>query len=270
MDGRFAQVAAPSLRSLCCFTLLLSGCTTAQTTKPSTDAGPTVSAQTSWWPWSSKKRVPKAETCVACAEMRLNTASNKDLTSAQVGQLRDEARRAYQQALKVDEKCLPAYLGLAKLYQDMDQPDRALETYQHGVKVLPKQAKLWYAMGMFQARYQHWDEAVAGMKKATELDPENFMYVNNYGFTLARAGRFDESYRYFAKTIGEAKAHYNVACVLHHVNRDDECRDHLRQALMAKPNLEPAQLLLAELQNPNAGAIQQTSYQGAEPALSVK
>ena len=127
----------------------------------------------------------------------------------------------------------------------MGQPDKAQETCREGLKLLPKQASLWYELGMCQARRKQWDPAALSLKKACEFDPENLTYVNALGFTLGCAGRFDESYACFAKPLGEAKAHYNVARMLHHVKRDDECMEHLRQALMAKPDMQPAQQLWA-------------------------
>jgi tetratricopeptide (TPR) repeat protein len=281
MDGHFARLAAArSFRVVavlvCPLLALLGGCSQLQTRPPLADATPALAGLPSnstkpWWQWwEDKNRTPKPETCVACAEMRLATASNKALQEnqpVQVEQLRDEARRAYQQAIKIDNKCLPAYLGLAMLYQDIDQSQRAIETYRNGLKAMPKEPKLWFALGMCQARDKQFEASLPSLKKATELDTENYLYINHYGFTLARAGRIDESYRFFVKTQGEAKAHYNVACVLHHVNRDDECKDHLLKALMAKPNMEPAQELLAHLQNPsNASGLQPASFIG-EAAL---
>ena len=41
------------------------------------------------------------------------------------------------------------------------------------------------------------------MRNASELDADNHLYMNMLGFSLARAGRFDESYQYFAKVQGD-------------------------------------------------------------------
>ncbi len=212
------------------------------------------------------KRTPTPELCVGLAEIRLQTASKPDLPPVAVQRLHDEARRAYQQAIKLDKKHLPAYLGLAKLYQIQGDTNKAVETYEQGLKFLPKEAGLWYELGMCQARRKTWDPALNALKKASEFDPENPVYLNALGFSLARAGRFDDSFACFQKSVGEAKAHYNVARALHHVNRDEESKQHLRQALMAKPNLEPAQQLLAQLENPNRNAtsIQQAGYMNVE------
>jgi len=56
----------------------------------------------------------------------------------------------------------------------------------------------------------------------------------------------------FRQGTGEAKAHYNVARMLHHVQRDAECKQHLALALKAKADFAPARQYLAELENPSS------------------
>jgi hypothetical protein len=84
---------------------------------------------------------------------------------------------------------------------------------------------------------------------ATQLDPENTMYNTMLGFGLARSGRYDECLALFTRTQGEAKAHYNLARMLKHVNRVAESKHHLRLALQADPELEPAHELLAAIES---------------------
>jgi hypothetical protein len=44
--------------------------------------------------------------------------------------------------------------------------------------------------------------------------------------------------------------------MLHHMQQDGPCREHIRLALAAKPDLEGARQLLAELDSPRAPANQ--------------
>ena len=99
----------------------------------------------------------------------------------------------------------------------------------------------------------HWEPSLASLRNASELDPDNHVYMNMLGFCLARAGQFDESYQYFARVQGEPKAHYNVARMLYQVQRDAECRQHLALTLKAKPDFVPARQFLAELDAAAAG-----------------
>src|SRR5690242_17764202 len=103
MEGHISQIAAFSRArrfAPAAFLALglLAGCTTAQLRPSPDEPNRTVAADT-----AKGKRMPKPETCVACAEMRVQSAANPQRTPLQVEQLRDEARRAYQQALRIDE-----------------------------------------------------------------------------------------------------------------------------------------------------------------------
>ncbi|OAI41730.1 hypothetical protein AYO40_02465 [Planctomycetaceae bacterium SCGC AG-212-D15] len=195
------------------------------------------------------KRPPKPESLVALANFRAKSANEPNRTPAIQEALRDEARLAYQKAIELDPKCLVAYIGLASLYQDMSEYDRASAAFDKATKLAPKNAEVWFRYGMCQARHKDWEKAVDSLRTANQIDPENKRYLNSLGFSLARSGRFDESYSCFAKEMGEGKAHYNVARMLHHVQRDTECKRHLELALKVSPDLEDARKLLAEVEN---------------------
>ena len=195
-----------------------------------------------------EKRPPKAESMVAFADFRAHAANEKDRAEPVKEYLRDQARRAYRQAIDLDPKCMSAYTGLASLYQDMGEYDRALQTYDKARKLQPKNGELWFKYGMCQARHKDYALACDSLKTATQLEPENKLYLNSLGFCLGRAGRFDESYSCFARETTEAKAHYNVARMLHHVKRDGEAKQHLELALKANPQFQDAGTLLAELE----------------------
>lgn len=198
------------------------------------------------------KRKPQASTCVAFGDLELKGALDATRTPAQKQQALDMARKYYQQALKSDPKCVEAHAGLARTYEELGDHDAAVSTYQKGLKVFPKQASLWFALGMCQARHKEWGPAIDSLKKASDLDPEDRTCSQTLAYTLARAGRFDESYACFRKTLGAAQAYYNIARMLHHLDQDDASRQYLQLALQADPALEPARQFLVRLNTPAA------------------
>src|SRR5260370_2746200 len=119
------------------------------------------------------KRPPKAGIYVAWGEMREQNAEEKGVDPARKMDTYDEARQAYQQALKIDPKCLAAYSGLARIYMKLNHYDRALETYHQGLAKFPKEFSLWFDMGICHCRTKQWDQAVSSFKRALEMDPEN-------------------------------------------------------------------------------------------------
>ncbi|GIW82440.1 MAG: hypothetical protein KatS3mg105_4247 [Gemmatales bacterium] len=201
------------------------------------------------------KRLPKASTCVGFGDMRAESAKSAK-SELERKLIQDQARRAYQQAIKIDPNYAKAYLGLARLYQDMKDYDRAEETYRTATAKFPDNGDLWLDYGICFARQHKWQDAIACMRKALETDSENPTYINTLGFTMLRAGQYEEGYEYFKRTVGEAKAHYHVARMLFHVNKPELGTQHLRLAVLSDPQFEPARELLARIestsQTPNA------------------
>jgi tetratricopeptide (TPR) repeat protein len=199
------------------------------------------------------KRKPQPETCVALGRLAEEAANQPGRPPADQQQLREQARKAYQQALDLEPNHVPALAALARLYATAGDYGRAVPAYRKAVKVQPKDAALWYDLGMCHARHKQWEPALVNLRAAVELDPENRQYGNALGFCLARAGCYEESLACFRRSVGEAGAHYNLARMLHHVNQEELSKQHLRLALQAKPDLAPAEQLLAELEGRAAG-----------------
>jgi len=198
---------------------------------------------------------------VAAGDFFLRSASSKGDSPALQQQLYDKARKAFQQAIKVDPNYTPAYESLANLYLILEDSQRAVETYQKAIQVAPNNAQLWYELGMCQCRRKDFAHGVTGLTKACDLDPENRQYANVLGFTLARMGRYDESLACFSRVLNKAKAHYNLARMLQHTQQTDLCKYHLQCALQEDPTLEPAQKLLVQITTGIPSEVQPTSYQ---------
>jgi tetratricopeptide (TPR) repeat protein len=212
------------------------------------------------------KRLPQASTCTAFGDFHLQAGLDPEHAPGERERLLDQARRAYQQALKLDANSKDAYHGLARTYDELKDHGRAVTTYQNAIKAFPQDGSFHFELGMCQARLKQWDPALENLTVATQLDPENRVYINTLAFTLARAGHYDDSVACFQKTVGEAQGHYNVARVLHHVKQDELGKQHLRQALVADPKLTAAQQLLDELEHPGAVAARPAAAVGFEAA----
>jgi tetratricopeptide (TPR) repeat protein len=210
-------------------------------------------------------RQPKASTCVAYGDFREKEAMESTTSDAERPRMHDQARRAYEQALQIDSKHLPAFTGLARLYEDLDDYERAIDTYLAALKISPKDASLWFDLGMCQSRHKDWPPALVNLKTAHSLDPQNRQIAVTYGYVLARAGRFEDSVALFTKLEGHALACYKVARMAHHLNQDEASRQYLHTALAEQPDLGQAQDLLAQLEPAkSAGPVVQAA--GATPA----
>jgi len=249
MDCRYFLAVSVNLLWLVC------GCVGSQTrpTPPPTPESPPphlVQKES-----TGPKRSPKASTIVAGAACLEQEAAKAEIPTRQQA-LRDEARKAYQEALRLDATCLSAYVGLGRVYTDLQDYERALETYRRGLEKHPKEVALWFAQGMCLARMKDFTRAAGSFHKAIEIDPENRDALKQLGFCLARAGRLDEGLPYLTRILGAAKAHFYLARMALHLNEEglvsaeaarDQCRRHLQLALQTDRNLTGAQRMLAEL-----------------------
>ena len=217
------------------------------------------------------KRAPHAETCVQAGNFFAGEASARGKDTTAQEQLRDRARRAYQQALTLDPNYVPAYQALAHLYVDMDDYEHAVATFNKALQVQPRSGTVWFELGMTQARKKDWTPSLESLNHAVECEPENRQYLNTFGFALARTGRYQDSLNCFVRSYGnEAMANYQLARMLHHLKQDDQSRQCAEAALKKDPNLEPAQALLTLLNNPAAGnSLSPVGYTEAAPNSQV-
>ncbi|HLN29328.1 MAG TPA: tetratricopeptide repeat protein [Gemmataceae bacterium] len=201
-------------------------------------------------PHDQSPRQPMASTCIACGEFCEKNAADPRHSPAEKERLLDQARKAYQQALEREPNNLAAFEALARLYTTLGDHAHAVATYEKAVQAHPEKASAWFELGMCHARSKEWEPALDNLRHAVELDPEDRTYNHFYGFCLARAGRYEESLAVFARVEEEGIAHYDLACMLHHMNEDELSKQHLRTALEKKPDLNPARQLLAALETP--------------------
>jgi tetratricopeptide (TPR) repeat protein len=82
------------------------------------------------------KKVKMPSTFVAYGEMMLKSSATQP--AAQQQEFREGARKAFQQALELDPKYLPAHLALAQLFTDAGDHVRAAAAFQKAVEVNDK------------------------------------------------------------------------------------------------------------------------------------
>lgn len=193
------------------------------------------------------KRLPKASTVVAMAAMKEREAEKLNKDPDLQFKVRDQARVLYQEALKLDEKNLDAYTGLIRIYGHLGDTAKSGEMIQRGMAMYPKEAGFWVESARIHNRNKKFNEAIRDLNKALELDPENRRAQTLLGLTMARMGQFDQALPHLTRCMGPATAHYTVARMMLHLNRDANARQQLAAALNANPNHEAARELLANL-----------------------
>jgi tetratricopeptide (TPR) repeat protein len=217
------------------------GCTTLPERAP-TDTAAVVQAEK-----QLPARQPQPATCVAFGDFHAQYAADPKCPPLERQSHQDAARRAYQQALDICPTDLAALTQIGWLYVSMNDRDHAVNAFQRAVQSHSEDASAWYHLGVCQAHYHEWTPALDNLRRAVELAPENRSAAHFYGYTLAHAGQFDESFMVFSRLEGDARAHYEVARMLHHMKQDEQSKSHLQKAIDLDPQLTPAREMLAAL-----------------------
>lgn len=207
---------------------------------------------------------PKPETCLEAGKMYENLAKSATNVTEQ-REMSWRAKQAYSQALRLKPGWPAAIAGLARVEENEGNVQGATQHFSQAMQnVTGKEttdASACHEAGLFFARIKQFDMSMAAMKRATELDPNNRTYAMNYGFTLARAGRYEEGYQYFSKIMNPSEAAFQMAQMARHVGDVERSRQFAGFALQQNPTNTQAQQFLAQLDQPaNIQQVQQPGH----------
>lgn len=215
-------------------------------------------------PASAKAKELSPRVWVSAGDFKAGEAADPDKTPDSRQQIRELARADYEEALKLDPKCVPAYQGLARLAMSTRATQLAIETYQKALRIAPNNAQLWYELGMCHHADKDWESALSCLSRADQLNPHNSLYGNARAVVLAQCGRYDESLSCFIHCSGEAMGHYRLAQTLQRLQQPELSQHYLESALRIDPSLSKT-LALNSGANSSAksasASIQQTMYQ---------
>lgn len=219
----------------------------------------------------SQVRQPKPETCLEAGKMyeALARSEATNPNTPNVAQQRDmtwKAKQAYQQALRLKPNWAEALAGLARVQELEGNPQGATEQFQQAVQAAqgkePGDAVACHEAGLFYGRMKQFDLSIAAMMKATQLEPTNRTYAMNYGFALARGGRYDEGYKHFSKIMSPSDAATRMAQMSQHTGDLDRAKQYASFAVEQNPKNAQAREMLTKLDQP---AVQQAQGVEATP-----
>ncbi len=103
------------------------------------------------------------------------------------------AKDAADHALALDPDLAETHLALG-YYRYYGQRDftAGLAEFQQAEKGLPNNVDIIYAIALIQRRLGHWDEAIAGLRRAIELDPRDINTYLGLAVTYSALRRFPE------------------------------------------------------------------------------
>lgn len=176
------------------------------------------------------------------------------------------AKQAYQQALRLKPGWSEALAGMARVEELEGNPQRAAEYFQQSLQSMKGtesgDATCCHEAGLFYCRMKQFDLGVAALQRAVQIDPRNRTFAMNYGFALARAGRFEEGYTYFSRIMPPSDAAYQIAQMSQHLGDTERTKQFAAFALQQNPSHAQAQQLMARMEQP---AVQQVQGIDAVP-----
>lgn len=174
------------------------------------------------------KAKPGADLYVAIARLYLQNGKYGD------------ADVQYQLALRENPNHLPALLGYAQLKDRLNKQDEAMQLYQRAMKAYPQDASVYNNLGIYHAKHQRLDDAVAMMKQAIQLDSQNPLYRNNIATVLVDQGKVEDAFIQLCAVHNEAEAHYNLGYLLNKKGQQQAALQQFVQAVNADPDMEAA------------------------------
>jgi serine/threonine-protein kinase len=113
------------------------------------------------------------------------------------------ARAGADRAQELDPDMPEGHLALGYYYyHGLRAYDQALEELALAERGLPGDAELAAARGYIYRRQGKWEEAIANLQGAAELDPRNATRFVELGDTHSFLRRYDEAERYYDKALG--------------------------------------------------------------------
>lgn len=104
-----------------------------------------------------------------------------------------EAIGELEAAVREDPYLVEARESLGSLYQMVNRRVDEVRVYEEGVRLMPREARLHYALGMAQYVLKRYDVCAVEMQKCLEIGPYDPQYTHLLGMSFERAGRLPEA-----------------------------------------------------------------------------
>ena len=160
----------------------------------------------------------------------------------------ENAIPAMRLAVQRDPQNEAYHLRYGLLLTDSHAPGAGIVRLQEALKLFPKSARLWLALGIAQLTYGQNTEAETSFKQSLALDPKAVPALAYLGVTYVERGLYDDAIRFYEQAIAlnpqVATLHYLAADTMFRVPNGDTARaeKYLKRAIELDPNLAAAYL----------------------------
>lgn len=196
-----------------------------------------------------------------------------------------EAKEEMRLCLKADPHFIDGYIKMSEILIDQQENDTAMRVLKTASELAPENARIYYCIGLVEAKLGNREEAQAALNRAVKAEPNNvqlisdagnicmehnwtdealqffnnaktrapdFLYIyNRIGIALSRAGKFDEAEEEYNKAIevddNDAGVYFNIGMLWLRKNDKEKAADYFKKSLSIDANLSEAKEMLDKL-----------------------
>jgi eukaryotic-like serine/threonine-protein kinase len=150
-----------------------------------------------------------------------------------------EAAGEYQKALQLEPANDVASIGLARAYEQLNQPDKAEAVYKQAIALRPNYWRGYDQLGGFYYRAADYPRAEQMFRIATDKDPQSFRSFSNLAAVLAFQGKDNEAVEALKRSIAlhpTADAYGNLGVTLFRLRRFSQAAAEFQRSIQLSPD----------------------------------
>ncbi len=151
----------------------------------------------------------------------------------------DDALLAFDHAVNVDPRSLPARLYLAAVHAKHGRVAAADTHYRAAAEIEPDNPRVYNEWGKFHLRQKRWDAAIGIFDKGVSLAPREAQLANNLGVAWAQKGDLATAVTWYERAVdvqpGYTRAWVNLGDAFRALTRRQEARRAYQEALRSAP-----------------------------------
>jgi tetratricopeptide (TPR) repeat protein len=157
----------------------------------------------------------------------------------------------YRRALALSPRNEAAELGLSDAYRGVHNYEEARSVLRLARRRHPKSAAILAALGSLEIEAESFDAAIAALRSAVELAPNDVKLRNLLGTAYLSKGDSAAALAQFEKVLAQDPAnqlaHYSRAKIFADLDQNEEALADAEQVVSARPKYLPGRALLARI-----------------------
>jgi tetratricopeptide (TPR) repeat protein len=160
----------------------------------------------------------------------------------------DEAKSAFQQALRDDSTSAEAAYGIGSVYMNQNHNPAAREAFERATKLTASYPDTlpdsWNNLGVIATREGRIDDSIAAFQQALRLNPHHVAALENLGNAYRLEKRWEDARKVLERAVEIApedpEANYSLGMVYAQTNETVKADEYLHRALAVRPNYPEA------------------------------